>query len=184
MKSKLAIFDMDGTLFDTTEVNFKSYKNACKEYGYDIEETKFKESFIGKNYKDFLPILGIDSTENLEKIHTFKKIDYKNHLNLAKKNDSLFELIKSIKKDYVVAIATTASKENTYNILEHFDVLNLFDIIITQENCEKLKPNPECYTQVMNLAKISANNTIIFEDSEVGISAGKASGATVFVVEM
>ena len=29
-KNKLAIFDLDGTLFDTKDVNYNAYKNAIK----------------------------------------------------------------------------------------------------------------------------------------------------------
>ena len=36
--NKLAIFDLDGTLFDTGEVNFFSYQKALNKVGYDVEK--------------------------------------------------------------------------------------------------------------------------------------------------
>lgn len=37
MKNKLAIFDLDGTLFNTEEVNYLSYKGALEQKGYSLE---------------------------------------------------------------------------------------------------------------------------------------------------
>ena len=41
----------------------------------------------------------------------------------------------------------------------------------------KTKPNPECFIQAMKYFNIDANNTIIFEDSEIGLEAARLSKA-------
>ena len=35
-KKKLAIFDMDGTLVDTKDVNYFAYREALQEQGFDL----------------------------------------------------------------------------------------------------------------------------------------------------
>ena len=168
---------MDGTLFDTTEVNCRSYIEASRIAGYNIDVDDFKTIYTGKNYKEFLPALGITDFCAMERIHSMKKQLYSQYLYAAKKNLALFDLIYAIRAQYIIALATTASKKNTMDILRYFDVEYLFEIIITQESTNNLKPDPECYLLAMEFAGIGSEHTIIFEDSEVGLLAAKRSGA-------
>ena len=41
LKNKLAIFDLDGTLFDTKDVNYNAYQNAIKMVEIDIIQNLF-----------------------------------------------------------------------------------------------------------------------------------------------
>lgn len=54
MKDKLAIFDLDGTLFDTSRVNYLAYKNALNKFDFDIDYTYYKNFCEGKHYCEFL----------------------------------------------------------------------------------------------------------------------------------
>lgn len=182
-KKKLAIFDLDGTLFDTEEVNFLSYQAAAVACGYEITKERFSEQFVGKNYKEFLPAFGITDVTTQEKIHELKKKLYPDFLKHARKNEHLFSMIQCMKNEYVLAVATTASMKNVREILSCFAASQLFDILITQEDVKALKPNPECYLRAMELAGIKPEHTIIFEDSAVGLCAAMASGASVMKVE-
>ena len=181
-KDKLAVFDLDGTLFDTAEVNYQAYKKAAEEIGYSIDKENFMKYFVGRNYKEFLPLFGIKSDLEIKSIHEKKKEIYSRYLKFAHINQSLFSLIDSLKTDYIVALATTASKRNTMDILNAFGKKEVFDYIITQEDIDKLKPDPECYVVAMQKSGVTAEKTIIFEDSDVGIEAGLASGAKVYKV--
>lgn len=179
MKDKLLIFDMDGTLFDTSESNYLAYKEAAESLGYEIDRDKFMRLFVGKNYREFLPLFGICEDDELQQVHDLKKEFYKKYLNKIQLNNELFTLIKSSKETCIIALATTASKKNSFDILDFFNVTDLFDIILTQDDVKALKPDPDCYNKVMETAGMTAENTTIYEDSEVGIMAARASGAKV-----
>lgn len=185
-KKFLAVFDMDGTLFDTRKANFHAYNHAINEvFSRSVEYDLFNELSNGQNYKKFLPeILGKTSNDNIEKIHNLKKVFYLKYLKFAIKNDHLFRVIHSIKDTYVIALATTASKKNAIDILTFFQVIDLFEIIVTQEDVKSLKPDPECYKKIMTECSILPKNTIIFEDSKVGLKAARLSKASVFNVEI
>ena len=176
-KNKLAAFDLDGTLFDTTLVNCFSYQKAAELCGCKIEQEAFIREFVGKNYKEFLPVLGITDQKTQEAIHEKKKQLYADFLGSAKKNDHLFSMIEGLRGSYKIALATTASRKNALEILDCFGETEKFDILITQEDVTRLKPDPECYLAAMKQAGVSPEDTIIFEDSEVGMRAAKASGA-------
>lgn len=183
MKQKLAIFDLDGTLFDTTGVNYQAYKEAILRVcgTANLSYDTFRDECNGRKYKDFLSeILPSVSDANIEAIHEEKKKLYKTYLKEARSNNGLFELIESIRQDYVTCLATTASRDNVLEILETYGRTGYFDLIITQEDVKMAKPDPEAFLLAMEKAKIGSDKTIIFEDSEVGLLAAFKSGATVF----
>ncbi len=181
-KKKLALFDLDGTLFSTNDVNYHAYKEALNHFGFSFEYEYWYQNCIGKHYKDFLADINITDEETLKGIHKLKKQAYKKYLNYAKENRHLFDIINLIKPDYYIVLVTTASRKNVEDILNTFDKIELFDKIFTQEDVTKMKPNPEGYLKAMEYFGIKPEDTIIFEDSETGLEAAKASGAFYYKV--
>ena len=82
-----------------------------------------------------------------------------------------------------LACVTTGSKQNATEVLEHFGVREWFGLIVTGEDVEKQKPDPEGYCRAMKHFRVTPADTMIFEDSGIGLTAAKASGARVFRVE-
>lgn len=181
-KNKAALFDLDGTLFDTAQVNYHSYKAALNQFGHDITPEFYLHECHGQVFRHFLPlIIGIDNPD-LPAIHQLKKEKYPENLKYAKKNDFLFDIITALKGSYHIGLVTTASSKNVMDILEHFQVESLFELILTQEDVVESKPSPEGYLKAMQYFGVAPENTIIYEDSEVGLAAATASGASVLKI--
>lgn len=186
MKTKMAVFDMDGTLFDTCESNHIAYELAMKESGIDktISVDEFNKKCFGKNYKEFLPTeYGIVDAETIEKIHDIKKKKYKSVLEkYGKTFGGLLDLLKCIKSEYVVVLWTTASKVNTYELLDVFKCTSLFDEIITAEDVRVLKPDLEGLTKVIDKYGIAREKILYFDDSEASVLRASEQGVTSFRV--
>lgn len=182
MKNKLAIFDLDGTLFDTNEVNFQAYRSAMKELGYQMSYQYYMEHGNGRHYSEFLPAL-VQNRGDIERIHNLKKNNYKEYLNYARENKHLFSMIPLLQQDYHIAIVTTASRQNCDDILNYFEKKELFEYVVSQEDVENTKPDPEGILKAMRKFNMTSERTVIFEDSESGIKAGVKSGATVLKIE-
>ena len=107
--NKLAIFDLDGTLFDTGEVNFFSYQKALNKVGYDVEKKYYIEHCNGYHYKRFLPTIlkdlqGDELTRTMEEVHLYKKDYYKDevkasHILISTVDDNGKELSEAKKKE-------------------------------------------------------------------------------------
>ena len=80
------LVDLDGTLVDTSGVNYMAYEAAVSQFGYHIEYEYFKNYCNERYYLDFLPQLTTDDKIILEAIHQVKKETYKNYLNEARIN--------------------------------------------------------------------------------------------------
>lgn len=177
MKNKLAIFDFDGTLFDTKDCNYNSYRQALEECGFKLDYDYFCNECFGKNYKEFLKdIISFDKDYIMEKVHNRKKELYYEYLSEVSMNKGLFSIIDSIKNEYYISLVTNASYSNCNAVLEHFNVKDKFDYIVTQEDVENLKPNSEGLIKAINHFGISVDETIVFEDSNVGVEAAKTCG--------
>ena len=162
----LICVDLDGTLLDTVPANAASYRAALEELGFTVTDEYYAERCNGGHYTRFLPPLmgGAPSTADVERVHDRKKALYS-----AAGHD--------------LACVTTGSKQNATEVLEHFGVREWFGLIVTGEDVEKQKPDPEGYCRAMEHFRVTPADTMIFEDSGIGLTAAKASGARVFRVE-
>jgi len=183
MRKPLAIFDLDGTLFDTVPVNFMAYRDALEPEGFTLDRDYFAKYCNGGYYKDFIPkITGSSDEAMLARIHQRKKAAYSTYVRQAVPNTHLFRLAQLAADAYNLALVTTASRKNTQELLEAFGVQDLFALILTQEDVIRKKPDPEGFLLAMAHFDASPADTVIFEDSPAGLEAAQRSGAAVFSI--
>lgn len=181
----LAIFDLYGTLYDTKEVNYRSYKEALSQINYNVDvDLDFYSKYCNSiHYKLFLPKIaqGI-SEDEMNYVHSIKKTLYSDNIKYAKRNNHLFNIIEQIRNQYFIALVTNANRKNATEILEAFSDKNRFDLIITHEDIKTPKPSPDSFEIAMDYFKVTSKQTIVFEDSDVGIKAAQNCGASYFRV--
>lgn len=174
---KAIITDLDGTLVDTFDANFMSYRKSFAEIGYELSLDSYRMCF-GLRFDDFMAQMGIVSSLEKKKIQEMKKEYYPIFFHLLKPNKVLIDLLTSFHdRGLLTAIASTARKENLMNVLDFMKLAPVFDVIFAGKDVSKGKPDPEIYLKTMEFLKVSPDETLIFEDSEIGISAARASGA-------
>lgn len=184
MKNKLYMFDLDGTLCDTNMVNYLSYKRALNDEGFDMTFDYYATKCNGRNYKDFIPPISRGDAKFLQRIHKSKKQNYLSNLQYAVVNKELLQFIGDNKENAYIALCTTASKQNCMNLLEHLNIVDLFDAIITGEDVKHAKPDPECYLMLVERFGVKKEDCLIFEDSERGILSAKNAGIECVVINM
>lgn len=183
MKSRLMILDLDGTLYDTRKVNCRAYQHALKEHDIELDEEYFIHTCNGQYYKQFLPVIAPRLSDSaMESIHRRKQELYPTYLASASVNGMLVDLITAARPMFHIALVTSASRKNALDILQFFDHTRLFDLILTQEDVTKKKPDPEGFELAMRHFDVRPEMTVVFEDSDSGILAAKAAGASVYRV--
>jgi HAD superfamily hydrolase (TIGR01509 family) len=185
-----AIFDMDGTMFDTERLRFKMLKQASIEiFGKEISDQILYDS------------LGVSAVtaERLAKEcygdnYPYKKIRKRAdelERGYVKKNgipvkEGLYNLLERLKKnDVLIALATSSRREIAEEYLLNARVLRFFDIIVCGEDVEKGKPNPEIFLKAASELNCEPANCFIFEDSQNGLlSASAAGGIPIFIKDV
>lgn len=171
-------FDLDGTLVDTHESNFRAYKQAIMETT-DVEpDSELKERIkSGESSVDFLPRIVPDITsEQVDIINKRKKEVYPEHLYTSQLNDYLSNFLEQMSEHYVTVLVTTAKRYNAEAVLAAHDLGGYFNFAIFGEDVETMKPNPEAYLLALKKSGLGAEEVIAFEDSEKGIEAARAAG--------
>ena len=143
---------------------------------YMIKLHKFLIS-VSNNKDAFWNELKLD-IDKLQDVKKTKARVYKKYFDKIQMNKNLYSHLHYAKQNSnIICLATTASKKNVENLLKYFEIEDLFDYIITGENVNNGKPDPEVYQKIiMKYPFISTDNIYIYEDSDVGFLAAHKSG--------
>lgn len=176
-------FDLDGTLVDTHRANFEAYRRALAEFNVEITYEQFKKT-IGHQAQTYLPWLapGLASKE-YKKIAERKAVHYQDVMHLTAANKSLLQFLNAIRPNHVVALVTTAKRENANAVLLHYGLADIFDVVVASDDVYASKPSPECYQLALKKVGLEAKEVIAFEDSSPGAAAAEAAGIAVVRIE-
>lgn len=176
-----AIFDMDGTMFDTERLRFEMLKKASGElYSEEISDALLFDSLgvsavtaeqLAKNqYGENYPYQEIRArADQLER-------EYVRTQGVPVK-DGLYNLLERLKKNNVfIALATSSKREIAEEYLIYAKVYRYFDILVCGDEVEKGKPHPEIFLKAASELMCQPSECLIFEDSQNGLSAAAASG--------
>jgi beta-phosphoglucomutase len=176
------LFDLDGTLVDTLEANYRSYRDSLAESGIDCPRCSFLPCY-GGHWREFLPRLaGSGDHALLQRIHHRKQELYLGHLATVRINDPLVALLRAARPGWSTGLVTTASRSNANHLLAHLGLADAFDRIVTGDDVVQPKPAPDGYRNCLEALHASAASSLAFEDSPTGIAAARAAGLTVLVV--
>lgn len=172
------IFDLDGVLLDFCEVHYETLNQAIREVlgdAYVISRADHETIYNGRSTRDKLRMLGFEDKGIYERkqVLTTEKIKMD-----VVPNADLREMLTILKtKGYKVACASNCIRDTLEAALKAMNVFDLFDVVLSNQDISKPKPDPEIYTTAMSKMGSTPSNTIIFEDSWIGISAALKSGA-------
>ncbi|SFB83537.1 beta-phosphoglucomutase [Brevinema andersonii] len=184
MNIKLLIFDMDGTLVDSADANYSAYATALEEVGVELTREFFDiHCFNGQHYTQFLPqLMPGESQEAIKKVHARKQEVYARNLDQLSVHPYLKSLIVQQKETLKIALSTGAARVAVDNILPIMGLENVFDLVLTGDDIQNKKPHPEIFLRTMEYFHTEPHETVIFEDSDIGLEAARLTKAWVFQV--
>lgn len=143
-KEKIILFDLDGTLIDSTDAILASFNYTFKELGFDFKGSdKDIKDLIGYPLDIMYKDLGVPE----EKVWDFVNA-YKDRYRIVSKGqttllENAYEAVVEASKIGRVSVVTTKTRMYTMPLLEHFEIAQFFEIITGRENVENPKPHPE-----------------------------------------
>ncbi len=183
------LLDLDGTLCDCTELHYVSLNKALyKISGFEISREDHNTIFNGLPTKKKLDILISDNKINIndkQNIWNLKQEYTKESATDTLKPDfdkiNMLQYLKS--KNIKIACITNSISETADLILKTIGQFSYLDLIISNNLVKYPKPHPEGYIRAMIAFQVMPEDILIVEDSEVGVSAAKASGGNVWQIK-
>ena len=169
----LLIFDLDGTLVNTDEVNLLAYKDAIQKItNLDLallyeDDKRFTR---GKLYS-IIPNL---QSQEYEKIIEMKNSAYKKYLHESKVNKFFLKIIDEFSQTNKIVLATNSHKDRANMILRYHGLINLFDNIFYKEDYKKQRSKFEHVFSRLGVTDPSL--VLVFEDDANEILKAKLLG--------
>lgn len=182
---KLILLDFDGTLADTRQANARAYIEALGEVGITLSEDEYLERYFGVRCMEFMRSVGIASDEEIARLRRRKIELYPRHFGSVVLNTPLWEWCRMMRRmDSKVWIVSTGHIDNIRNVMRYLKLEEGIDGIISGDDVQHPKPSPECFLRAMEIEGATPAETIIFEDSQVGLEAARRSGAQYVAVRL
>jgi len=185
MRIRLIILDFDGTLADTRMANYRAYAAALAEAGVQIEREKYLSYYFGMRCPEFLRELGFDDEAEIDRIRRRKIELYPSFFDSVRINEPLWNFCLDARRGGCkLWIVSTGQPQNIANAMRYLGIEADIDGVITSADVANPKPAPDAFLLAMRRAGVTPAETLVFEDSRVGIEAAEACGAAYFKVTM
>ncbi len=172
------LFDLDGTLIDSTEAIVESFYHSFAHMGTKPPKQEEIESKIGYTLEDIFAFLGVE--QRLIEEHV---LAYKAHYREVSKPKTFMlegakEAIELASSFAVLGVVTTKTAKYSKELLEHLGVISYFEAIVGREDVVNVKPHPEpIYKALDKMGKNKANGSIwMIGDTSLDVKAAQNAG--------
>lgn len=177
---KAFIFDMDGVIIDSEPLHFELNRRIMRDFGLELTDEVFFP-YVGvtneqmwadliDRYRLNTTITELQGKEALLKEEVF--VD--RSLQPIK---GIRELLADLKRNGIaIGLASSSSRDFIELVLEKLRIREYFSVIISGEEVQKSKPEPEIFLRAAECLNVKPADCLVLEDSKHGVEAAKRAG--------
>jgi len=173
------IFDLDGTLADTIPYHFAAWKNACGKYNSEIE-TDFLLNLKGEPSlqiaRELILHLRLADKVSCDRLLSEKMEEFHKLQHLVKTIPAVAGIVFRYHNKLPMAIGTGGHRIAAERTLEITGLKKYFNVIVTANDIEYFKPDPETFLKCSGLLNIEPKFIEVFEDTPQGLEAARLAG--------
>jgi len=168
------LFDLDGTLIDSTEAILESFSYAFEKFKLSPPSDKEILALIGHPL-DFM-FLNLGIKEPTPFVSAYKEHYHKIFLKKTKLLPGAKEAIILASSFARLGVVTTKTGKYSKELLEYWNLLDYFGVVIGREDVIHPKPHPEPILKALHHLKLPPSKSFMIGDTCLDMEAAKASG--------
>jgi len=177
MKLRGLIFDCDGTLADSMPLLWCAWEEVTTRHGVEFTRERFYAlgGVPGRTVARMLveeqgvavdpQVLARDKDEAYWKL-----------IPQVQPVNAVIDVARAYHKKLPMAVASGGKQETIFKVLDHLDIRDLFDEIVTSESVAHQKPAPDIFLEAARRLNIPPATCRAYEDSMLGLQAIRAAG--------
>jgi beta-phosphoglucomutase family hydrolase len=180
INTRAVLWDMDGTLIESAEYHWLSWRETMAEENYELSKERFNEMFGQRNDTILRSYLGSNITDSeIARIAEAKESLYRK---LVKERGiellpGVHVWLSKLKTDgWKQAIASSAPLLNVEAILNALNIEAYFDAIVSAEDVERGKPDPQVFLAAASKLNVPSSRCVVIEDAPAGIEGARRAG--------
>ena len=179
LRSFGVIFDMDGVLVDTVQLNWKAHNEVLAQYGVHVRDDEIAD-YIGRALGDQVAMINQRYGLSIE-LAAFEAaiapLEDRYHAHITAK-PVVVALVKELTRLGIpVGVGTSSPRDVALKRLRTAGIVHHFDTIATRNEVEHHKPDPEVYLYAARQLKRDPRQCVVIEDAPSGLLAAHNAGA-------
>jgi len=178
--SRAVLWDLDGTLVDSAEQHYRSWRETLGSCGVAITRQDFLGTFGQRNDSILAGWLGPDvSPERIREIGEVKEALYRELVTAEGPHPrpGAAEWVRRLDESgWRQAVASSAPRRNVEVAVEALGLARHFSALVAAEDVRKGKPAPEVFLTAASLLRTPERRAVVVEDAAVGIEAARRAG--------
>lgn len=176
------LFDLDGTLIDSTEAILESFTVTFKTFEKKVPTDKLIKAEIGHPLDVMFQTLGVEEEKVWEYVNAYK-MHYRK-ISCAK-TVLLPEARKAVElasKHATLGVVTTKTAKYSVELLEHMGLMEYFEVLVGREDVENPKPHPEPVHKALSKLQTDKTKCWMIGDTCMDMHAARAAGIEAIAV--
>ena len=179
-KIQNVLFDLDGTLIDSSDGVVASFNHALTRAGDPLPDPEAIKQFIGYSLEETFPHFSSAPIEQLKSFFREKSNDLV--VGATVPLPGVDEVLRKLSETYRLAIATTKVRSNVEGILHKLNWDEIFDTFAAGDEVPRVKPDPAIFRLALDRLDGRAEESVVVGDTINDVLAAKALSIPVIAV--
>ena len=172
---KTILFDLDGTLIDSTSAILKGFDSAFVAHGKQTPDHDALKSLVGYPLEIMFEKLGADKNLLADYVKEYKACYEKIYLDETTLLPYAMEALKEASTFADVGVVTTKTSKFSIILLEHLGVMKFIKTVVGRDDVVNPKPDPEPINLALNRLEKEKDNAFMVGDTIMDLKAAKSA---------